>query len=64
MASYVMRIIGTFLGLVLGLLVWYIANARGNGNPYTFALLLAIFLLPVVFLRVHCPPRQMPLFLL
>jgi len=56
MYNYVIRIGGTFLGLIMGLLIWYIGNANGNGNPYGLAASYAVLIIPVMFVRLFAPP--------
>ncbi|KIP09379.1 hypothetical protein PHLGIDRAFT_86838 [Phlebiopsis gigantea 11061_1 CR5-6] len=59
MYNYFTRIIGSFLGCVLGMLGWYIGSAKGKGNPYGIAAVNAVFLLPLVFLRLFAPPQYL-----
>ncbi|KAI5117073.1 hypothetical protein M0805_007950 [Coniferiporia weirii] len=54
--SMTARCIGTVCGLIVGLLVWYIGNGHGNGNPYGVAAAFGVFLIPVIFARIHAPP--------
>ncbi|EPS95103.1 hypothetical protein FOMPIDRAFT_1038634 [Fomitopsis schrenkii] len=54
------RVLGTFVGLVLGLLAWYIGSAKGIGNPYGMAAVVAVFLVPVVFFRLFTPMQYLP----
>ncbi|EJD03603.1 uncharacterized protein FOMMEDRAFT_133035 [Fomitiporia mediterranea MF3/22] len=54
--SIVTRSIGTFLGLVVGLLVWYIGNGNGNGNPYGVAAAYGVLVIPAMFVRINAPP--------
>ncbi|KAL5494924.1 hypothetical protein ACEPAI_386 [Sanghuangporus weigelae] len=54
--SIVTRTLGTFLGLVMGLLIWYIGNGSGNGNPYGTAAAYGVFIIPVLFARINAPP--------
>lgn len=69
--SYFTRLGGTFVGAVYGLLAWYIGTishiglhvcaqslqgaGRGNGNPYGNAASAAVFMVPVVFVRLFAP---------
>ncbi|KAI8970891.1 hypothetical protein BD414DRAFT_501521 [Trametes punicea] len=55
--NYVMRLGGTFVGAVLGMLCWYIGAGHGHGNPYGLAAIVAVFLLPLFFLRQFAPPQ-------
>ncbi|KAH9896908.1 hypothetical protein C8Q73DRAFT_642067 [Cubamyces lactineus] len=57
--NYAMRLGGTFVGAVLGMLCWYIGAGHGNGNPYGLATIVAVFLLPLVFLRNFAPPQYL-----
>ena len=34
-------------------------SAKGNGNPYGIAAINAVFLLPLVFLRLFAPPQYL-----
>ncbi|THH07358.1 hypothetical protein EW145_g3442 [Phellinidium pouzarii] len=43
--SMAMRFIGTFCG-----------SGHGNGNPYGVAAAIAVFLVPIVFVRIYAPP--------
>ncbi|TDL18689.1 hypothetical protein BD410DRAFT_900749 [Rickenella mellea] len=54
--SYVTRLGGTFLGLALGTLGWYVGNGRGNGNGYASAAAFGVLILPIVFVRAFAPP--------
>ncbi|KAI0266396.1 hypothetical protein BC834DRAFT_969435 [Gloeopeniophorella convolvens] len=57
--NYIIRISGTFLGLVMGLLIWYTGNANGNGTQYGFAASYAVLMTPVLFIRLFAPPQYM-----
>ncbi|GBE84358.1 hypothetical protein BKA93DRAFT_807068 [Sparassis latifolia] len=60
MFNYAMRLLGTFIGAVYGLLNWYIGSADGNGSPYGMAASVAVFLVPLVFFRIFAPPHYLP----
>ncbi|VDB95654.1 unnamed protein product [Peniophora sp. CBMAI 1063] len=60
LSVYFTRILGTIAGLVVGLLIWYIGNGHGTGNPYGFAASSAVFLAPLMFIRVFVPAKHMP----
>jgi hypothetical protein len=51
------RLIGTFVGLIAGLVAWYIGNGNGNGNgnPYGAATGVGVVLIPIVFVRLFTP---------
>ncbi|EIN05213.1 hypothetical protein PUNSTDRAFT_107508 [Punctularia strigosozonata HHB-11173 SS5] len=53
--NLVTRSLGTFIGAVIGLLVWYLGNASSNGNPYGTAAAVGVFLVPVMFIRLFAP---------
>ncbi|KAI9512001.1 hypothetical protein F5148DRAFT_1280228 [Russula earlei] len=57
--NYVIRIGGTFVGLIVALLIWYIGNGRGDGNPYGLAASYAVIILPVMFVRLFAPPKYL-----
>lgn len=46
--TFVWRIVGTFFGALVGLLIWYIASGSGQGNPYGMSATVAV---AVVFLQ-------------
>lgn len=33
-AGYALRLLGTIVGLLIGMAVWYIGSGHGTGNPY------------------------------
>lgn len=55
--NYVVRLGGTFIGLVIGLVVWYLGNAKSNGNPYGLAASVGVFLIPLLFMRLFSPAQ-------
>ncbi|KAI0266395.1 hypothetical protein BC834DRAFT_969434 [Gloeopeniophorella convolvens] len=57
--NYVIRLAGTFIGLVFGLLVWYVGNAHAHGNAYGTAASVAVFLVPLMFLRLYAPQQYL-----
>ncbi|EPQ51266.1 hypothetical protein GLOTRDRAFT_66016 [Gloeophyllum trabeum ATCC 11539] len=57
--NYFTRLAGTLVGLVFGLLTWYIGSGSGNGNPYGIAASMGVFLVPTVFLRLFAPPATL-----
>ncbi|TFK82815.1 hypothetical protein K466DRAFT_666286 [Polyporus arcularius HHB13444] len=57
--NYVMRIGGTFVGALFGMVCWYIGAGHGTGNPYGLAAITGAFLLPLVFLRIYAPPQYL-----
>jgi hypothetical protein len=57
--NYFLRLIGTFIGLIIGLLVWYIGNAHTRGNVYGTAASVGVFLVPLMFARLFAPPQYL-----
>ncbi|KAJ7814540.1 hypothetical protein B0H13DRAFT_2464470 [Mycena leptocephala] len=54
------RLVGTALGLLNGMVVWYVAAPRkGDGNAYAVVVVTAVFTAPYVFARIAAPPVQM-----
>jgi hypothetical protein len=51
--GFAVRIVGTFLGAVLGMVIWYIGSGSGTGNPYGLAAVLAVVLPFMLFVRVN-----------
>ncbi|KAI0946571.1 hypothetical protein AcW1_010001 [Taiwanofungus camphoratus] len=58
--NYVTRLIGTFIGLIIGLLCWYIGSAKSIGSPYGMAASVGVFLIPNLFLRLFAPLQYLP----
>ncbi|THU98769.1 hypothetical protein K435DRAFT_720372 [Dendrothele bispora CBS 962.96] len=60
------RILCTFLGGIVGMLIWYIASGNGNGSPYGFAATLAVCFPFLLFARLYWPgpPMQILIFLM
>ena len=50
--SMISRTIGTVVGGVLGLLVWYVGSGNGPGNPYGLAAILAAVLATLMWGRL------------
>lgn len=58
--TFVVRMTGTVIGLVIGMVIWYIgAPGNGSGNPYGLAAATVVFMGPVILLRVIAPPRTL-----
>ncbi|KAJ7207441.1 hypothetical protein GGX14DRAFT_698162 [Mycena pura] len=57
--SIATRFLGTALGLLLGMVVWYIAApGLGNGNPYAVVVVTTLFLSPLIMARIAAPLQQ------
>jgi hypothetical protein len=59
-----MRLGGTLVGLVLGMVVWYIGAGRGNGNPYGIAAATLVFCAPLLYARIVLPKQKSMFFLM
>ncbi|KAG7095005.1 hypothetical protein E1B28_005799 [Marasmius oreades] len=57
--NLITRLMGTAIGLVLGLAAWYMGNGHGIGNPYGIAATVGLWNIPLVFLRVYAPPQYL-----
>ncbi|EIW70668.1 hypothetical protein TREMEDRAFT_73534 [Tremella mesenterica DSM 1558] len=53
--AFITRIIGTGIGLVFGMLAWYIGAAKGPGNPYGIAAITTVLMGPFLYLRIIAP---------
>ena len=51
--GFVMRILGTFLGTIFGMAIWYIGSGNGTGNPYGLGAVLAVVLPFLLFFRIN-----------
>ncbi|KAG7439538.1 uncharacterized protein BT62DRAFT_913251 [Guyanagaster necrorhizus] len=58
--SYGVRLIGTGIGLLNGLVAWYIGAARGNGNPYGIVIITVSLTAPFVLKSITCRPSDKP----
>ncbi|KZP26783.1 hypothetical protein FIBSPDRAFT_731732 [Athelia psychrophila] len=54
--NYVIRLIGSVGGAIIGLVTWYIGSGSSStGNHYGLAASTAVFLVPVMWLRLFSP---------
>ncbi|KAF7367705.1 hypothetical protein MSAN_00834300 [Mycena sanguinolenta] len=54
------RLVGTAVGLLNGMVVWYIAApGMKDGNAYAVVIVTAVFNSPYIFARIASPPAQM-----
>jgi len=51
--SFVLRVRGTFVGAILGLLLWSIGAGSGRGSPYGIAAVCAVAFPPMLFWRAY-----------
>jgi Putative ER transporter, 6TM, N-terminal/Fusaric acid resistance protein-like len=51
--GFVCRIVGTFLGALLGMVIWYIGSGSGMGNAYGLLACLAVCIPFMMFIRVN-----------
>jgi len=58
--NLITRFLGTFAGLVIGLVAWYMGSGHGTGNPYGAAAATGAVMVPVVFIRLFAPVQYMP----
>jgi hypothetical protein len=54
--GFVLRVIGTVVGGVLGMACWYIGAGGGPGNPYGMAAIMAAAIVPLMWGRLFAPP--------
>ncbi|KAJ6613973.1 hypothetical protein B0H10DRAFT_2436246 [Mycena sp. CBHHK59/15] len=59
LAGLATRLLGTAVGLLVGMVVWYVgAPGRADGNPYAVVVVTAVFVAPFLFGRIAAPPAQ------
>lgn len=58
--SMISGAIGTVVGGLLGLLVWYVGSANGPGNPYGLAAISAPVLAALIWGRLFFDPGLLP----
>ncbi|KAF8067019.1 hypothetical protein FPV67DRAFT_1769133 [Lyophyllum atratum] len=56
---FLVRILSTFLGGLMGMVMWYISCGGGNGNPYGLAAVGAVCFPFLFFVRVHWPGKPL-----
>ncbi|PPQ76063.1 hypothetical protein CVT24_006853 [Panaeolus cyanescens] len=56
-AGFLIRMVGTAIGLVIGMALWYIGAGRGHGNPYAIVIVTTVLLSPFLYLRIVTSPR-------
>ncbi|KDQ30176.1 hypothetical protein PLEOSDRAFT_1111192 [Pleurotus ostreatus PC15] len=63
-AGIALRTVGTVLGLLLGMAVWYIGAGSGLGNPYGVVISTTVFVAPFLYIRVVGPMQDAMLWIL
>ncbi|EPQ25662.1 uncharacterized protein PFL1_06799 [Pseudozyma flocculosa PF-1] len=53
--SLSLRLVGTVLGLLAGMVIWYCSTGSGNGNPYGIGAATAVGFVPLIFIRAFAP---------
>ncbi|WVQ74377.1 hypothetical protein IAR50_003978 [Cryptococcus sp. DSM 104548] len=53
--AWLSRVVASFWGCVLGMVIWYISSGHGQGNPYGVAAACAVVFPVAAFFRVHFP---------
>lgn len=53
------KLAGTALGLVYGMLIWYIGAGTGTGNRIGLGAAFFVFMIPPMALRIFAPPALM-----
>lgn len=54
--GFITRVIGTVIGGILGMLIWYIGAGRGPGNSYGMAAIMALAIVGIMWARLFAPP--------
>eukprot|EP01117_Protostelium_nocturnum_P009762 TRINITY_DN3489_c0_g1_i1.p1 TRINITY_DN3489_c0_g1~~TRINITY_DN3489_c0_g1_i1.p1 ORF type:complete len:1017 (+),score=289.90 TRINITY_DN3489_c0_g1_i1:80-3130(+) len=54
--NWTFRVLGTFAGGVIGMVLWYIGNGNGSGSPYGIATVMAFAFFLLMFVRIYGPP--------
>jgi hypothetical protein len=55
----VLRVVGTVLGGLVGTVCWYIGSGNGNGNPYGFAVVMAVVIPFLMWGRLFGSPAML-----
>lgn len=63
-ASFLLRVAGTVIGLLLGMAAWYMGSGHGDGNPYGVVIATSALVAPFMFLRLCSPPQYTAFWLL
>ncbi|GAA5844609.1 hypothetical protein JCM11251_002242 [Rhodosporidiobolus azoricus] len=56
--SSIQKLFGTAIGLVYGMLMWYLGSANGPGSPYGLGASVFVLMLPAMAIRIYAPPAS------
>ena len=59
--NFLARMAGTLIGLVLGMLAWYMGSGHGRGNAYGTVAATLVVTAPFLFARIVAPQPVMAL---
>lgn len=57
--GFIIRVAGTIMGGVLGMVIWYIGAGHGPGNPYGMAAIMALAIVCIMWARLFAPPAYL-----
>ncbi|CDZ98124.1 Predicted membrane protein [Phaffia rhodozyma] len=63
-ATFILRMSGTVVGCVLGMVAWYMGSGHGNGNPYGVIAATLVLLTPWIFMRIALPQQKSMFYLM
>ncbi|GAA5952078.1 hypothetical protein JCM10213_005355 [Rhodosporidiobolus nylandii] len=52
------KVVGIAVGLVYGMLIWYLGSASGPGSPYGLGAAVFVFMIPAMAIRIFAPPAS------
>lgn len=58
-SGVIIRVAGTVVGGIIGLVCWYIGSGSGPGNPYGLAAIMAVAIVFFMWWRLFSPPEHM-----
>ncbi|GAA6043841.1 hypothetical protein JCM8097_007230 [Rhodosporidiobolus ruineniae] len=53
--SSIQKVLGAAIGLVYGMLLWYLGAANGPGSPYGLGAAVFVFMIPAMAIRIYAP---------
>jgi hypothetical protein len=54
----IQKVAGTVVGLVWGVIIWYVGSGHGKGNRIGLGAAFFVCMLPAMALRLHAPPQH------